>query len=267
VESFPVNVLLALLASFIAIFLGFLPSQNLPKFFFQRHIGVAAVLWMAVGLMMPAILYYTIGAAVFCIVAWYFWGKKSVLQARVWQSAAAAASVTVGVMMVLIYSPPAVPEGMPRAAQNWFIAGPYLAGASLGAGYVLAALAWHYSAVEIDEKRAEHERNLLRTILSWNLMALGVQAVFVLTAMWLLPMFYPDFGSHFVEELTKFGPPDGQGWLLITRMVLGFLLPFLMCAWLYNHVRSTPASRWFWWPLASMAVLIVGQLLALQLHV
>lgn len=266
-ESFPVNVLLALQAAFITIFLGFLPSQHLPRAFFQKHVGVAGVLWLAVGILMPGTLYFTAGAAGLCVVAWYFWGHQSILQAKVWQSAAAAVGVALGVITVLRFTPQAVPEGMPLAAQSWFLVGPYLAGVVLGAGYVLAAMAWQYCAVETDTLREDEERKLLRTLLAWALLALGVQVLFALAAILILPSAYPDFGVQLVERLTTFAPPDGQGWLFLARMLCGFFAPFLLYAWLWTHLRKTPASRWFWWPLLAMLLLVVGQLLALQLHV
>lgn len=265
-ESYPVNVLLALLASFITLFLGFLPSQHLPRTFFQKHVGVAGVMWLAVGILMPPTLYFTGGAALLCVIAWYFWGNQSILQAKVWQSAATAVGVTLGVITVLRMSPQAVPDDMPLAAQGWFLAGPYMVGLVLGTGYALAAMSWQYSAVETNELAAGEERGLLRTLLAWNLLALSAQAIFVISALLFLPQLYPSFGVNLVERLISFSPPMGEGWYFVGRMICGFFIPFATAAWLWNHLRDSPMSRWFWAPLIAFFFLVLGQLLALQIH-
>ncbi|MEM1060292.1 MAG: hypothetical protein AAGK14_13690 [Verrucomicrobiota bacterium] len=266
-ESYPVNVLLAVLAAFISVLLGFLPIKQLPATFFRNHMGVVAILWLAVGLMMPGTLFFTVGIAGLSSIAWYLWRRELTLQAKVWQSSAAALGVSLGIISVLQNSPQSVPDGMPAAAQSWFLAGPFLVGAVLGTGYLLTAVAWQYSAVETDPQLVRAESGLLQTLLIWNLITLGLQAVFAVCALLMLPSLYPDFGEPLVDRLTSFEPPGGQGTLFAARIALGFALPFGLVAWLWTHARSTPVARWFWWPLVAMVSTVVGQLLVLQLHI
>ncbi|MCE0484573.1 MAG: hypothetical protein LV479_10080 [Methylacidiphilales bacterium] len=147
IDGYPFNLVLAVAAASITLFLGYLPIKTVSPSFFSRQMAIATGGWGVVALLSPAeIVHYPILLAVLCLVGWRQFAQDEAFWGKMWLMLAAGLGISIGVLLILAVTPRAWPEGIPAAGQAMLLGSIYVGGGIIGLGYMGVALSRGVSA-------------------------------------------------------------------------------------------------------------------------
>lgn len=150
-DAYPFNLVLAVAAASVTIFLGFLPAKTIRPGFFAREAFKATTAWVVIAAISPlSVMHYPFILAVFCFIAWWNFQRDDTFTGKIWLSIASGLGISIGVLVLLAVTPGCLPatsfttltvRGSLQAqewgwSQAWCLASLYLGGAIIGLAYV-----------------------------------------------------------------------------------------------------------------------------------
>jgi hypothetical protein len=144
-DTYPLDLVLAVVTASVTIFVGFLPVKTIRSRFFAREAIKATAAWVVVAALSPlGVIHFPFILAVLCFIAWWNFQRDDAFTGKIWLSVASGLGISIAVMVIIAVTPGSLPGKLidPAGSQGWdwgralCLASLYLGGAVIGLAYV-----------------------------------------------------------------------------------------------------------------------------------